>query len=197
MKKFALITVTLLGLILTSRPLVQAADNFKLDPAHTSVIFGVSHLGFSYTYGRFNEVAGSYTLDKENPGASQFQLAINANSIDTGNAKRDEHLRGPDFFNVKQFPAITFQSTKVETKENEAGETVYEVTGDLTMHGVTRSVPLSLRMLKEGPGMEGKTRTGFLCEKHIMRTEFGMTNMIPAVGDEVAVTISFEGVKEE
>lgn len=196
MKKTILYMVTLLGLVLVNQPLTYSADSFKMDPAHTSLIFGVSHMGFSYTYGRFNEVVGTYTLDKENPAASQFQLSINADSIDTGNAKRDEHLRGPDFFNVKQFPAITFQSTKVETTENEAGETVYEVTGDMTMHGVTRSIPLSLRLLKEGPGMDGKTVTGFLCEKHIMRTEFGMTNMIPGIGDEVAVTISFEGVKQ-
>lgn len=196
MKKIVLHATALLGLLLVSQPVAQSADTFRLDPAHTSVIFGVSHLGFSYVYGRFNEVVGSYTLDKANPAASQFQFSLNASSIDTNDAKRDEHLRGPDFFNVKQFPAITFQSTQVTVQQNETGETVYEVTGDLTIHGVTRSIPLSLRLLKEGPGMEGDTRTGFLCEKHIMRTEFGMTNMVPAIGDEVAVTISFEGVKE-
>ncbi|TWU30237.1 YceI family protein [Bythopirellula polymerisocia] len=196
MNKIALHAVTLLGLAFFSLPVAHSADNFTLEPSHTSVIFGVSHLGFSYTYGRFNEVAGSYALDKENPAASQFQFSINASSIDTNDAKRDEHLRGPDFFNVKQFPAITFQSTEVATQQNEAGETVYEVTGDLTIHGVTRKVILPLRLLKEGQGMQGDTRTGFLCEKHIMRTEFGMTNMVPAIGDEVAVTISFEGVKQ-
>ncbi len=196
MKALFLHSIVLVCLILASSPIAHAADNYKLDPAHTSVIFGVSHMGFSYTYGRFNEVAGNYILDQENPANSQFQLTINAGSIDTGNEKRDEHLRGPDFFNVKQFPLITFQSKQVSASKNEAGETVYEVTGDLTIHGVTRSVPISLRLLKTGEGMQGETRTGFLCEKHLMRTEYGMTNMVPAVGDEIAVTISFEGVKE-
>ena len=134
-------------------------------------------------------------IGKTRPPAS-FNSRINVGSIDTNNAKRDEHLRGPDFFNANQFPAITFQSTAVSAAPNEAGETVYEVTGDLTMHGVTRPVTLALRLLKEGQGREGEDRNGFLCEKHLNRSEFGMTNMVPAIGDEVAVTISFEGVKQ-
>ena len=196
MNRIVFRATTLLGLAMSVQQFAFSADNFRLDPTHTSVIFGVNHLGFSYTYGRFNEVAGSYTLDKDNPAASKFQFSINPASIDTNDAKRDGHLRGPDFFNVKQFPELTFQSTEVTTQQNEAGETVYDVTGNLTIHGVTRQVTLPLRLLKEGQGMQGDTRTGFLCEKHLMRTDFGMTNMVPAIGDEVAVTISFEGVKE-
>jgi len=173
-----------------------AAENYTVDGSHTSVIFGVSHLGYSFTYGRFNKVEGSYVLDRENPANSKFQMVIDANSIDTNDAKRDEHLRSADFFNVKQFPVISFQSTKVRVENNQQEETVYQVTGDLTIHGVTRNVTLPLKKLGEGEGPGGKFRTGFLCETRIQRSEFGMTNMIPMVGDDVAITISFEGIRQ-
>lgn len=172
-----------------------SADTFVIDSAHTSVVFGVSHMGFSYTYGRFNEVNGSYVLDGENPAASQFQLTINAASVDTNNQKRDDHLRSPDFFNVKQFPAITFQSTGVAVEQTEKGP-MFNITGNLSIHGVTREVTLPVQKLGEGPGMGGEVRSGFLCQSTLKRSEFGMTNMIPGVGDEVAITVSFEGVRQ-
>ena len=196
MKSFAMHAVVLLALAIGSHPLALRADNYALDASHTSVIFGISHLGFSYTYGRFNKVAGSYVLDEVDPAGSSFQFTIDAASIDTNDAKRDEHLRKPDFFNTNEFPEITFKSTEVALKKNDKGESVYEVTGDMTMHGVTRKVTLPLRLLKIGPGMDGKKHSGFLCETRILRSEFGMTNMVPHIGDDVAVTISFEGVAE-
>ncbi|HEX6964063.1 MAG TPA: YceI family protein [Lacipirellula sp.] len=185
----------LIGLSLVT-PRGWAADEFAVDNSHTSVIFGVSHLGYSFTYGRFNKVSGAFTLDPAGPEASTFQLAIDASSIDTNDAKRDEHLRGPDFFDAGQFPAITFKSTKVEGKRTDAGMTLL-VTGDLTMHGVTKPVTLELQKLGEGPGPGGGFRTGFNCQAKLKRSDFGMTNMIPSVGDEVAITISFEGVRKD
>ena len=175
---------------------ILAADSYKIEGSHTSIIFGVSHLGFSYTYGMFKNSQGSYSLDTGNPAASSFELAIDVNSIDTNDAKRDEHLKNADFFNVKQFPAITFKSTSVSAEKDSSDNTIYQVTGDLTMHGTTKSITLPLQLLKEGPGMGGKNRTGFLCETRLKRSDFGMTNMVPAIGDEVAITISFEGVQQ-
>lgn len=197
MRTFAIHAVTLLSLVLASQPLAVQAETFTVDAAHTSVIFGISHMGFSYTYGRFNKVAGSYVLDEANPAASSFQLTIDASSIDTNDAKRDEHLRGADFLSTNEFPTITFQSTGVTAEKNDKDETVLQVKGDLTMHGVKREVTLPLRLLKVGMSpMDNKKHSGFLCETRLLRSEFGMTNMIPGVGDEVAVTISFEGVAE-
>lgn len=196
MRTFVTHAVVLLALAQGSQPLAVRADNYAIDVSHTSAIFGISHMGFSYTYGRFNKVAGNYVLDEANPAASSFQMTIQTASIDTNDAKRDDHLRGPDFFNAKEFPEITFQSTGVAAEKNDKGETIYQVTGDLTIHGVTRQVTMPLKLLKVGPGMEGEMRSGFLCETRLARSEFGMTNMIPAVGDDVAVTISFEGVKQ-
>jgi polyisoprenoid-binding protein YceI len=200
MKSVLTSAVVLLALAVGSQPFAFAADNYALDTAHTSVIFGISHMGFSYTYGRFNKVDGKYMLDEANPAASNFELTIDAGSIDTNDPKRDGHLKSADFLNAGEFPLITFKSTEVKVKQADASaaatdttQTVYEVTGDLTMHGVTRPVTLPLILLKVGPGMDGKKRSGFLCEARLLRSEFGMTNMIPAVGDDVAVTISFEG----
>ena len=173
-----------------------SADTYVIEGAHTSVIFGVNHLGFSHIFGRFNQVSGGYVLDGENPGASQFQLAIDAASVDTNNQKRDDHLRSPDFFNVKQFPVISFQSTGVTVEETEKGA-VYNIEGNLTIHGETRQVTLPAQKLGEGNGPGGDFRSGFLCQTSIKRSEFGMTNMIPGVGDEIAITVSFEGVRQD
>lgn len=193
MKSVLTTAVCVLSLVAGASPTALAADNYVVDPSHTSVIFGISHLGFSYTYGRFSKVAGKYTLDEANPAGSSFEMTLETASVDTGDAKRDEHLRKADFFNATEFPLITFKSTEVSAEKNDKGETVYQVKGDLAMHGVTRPVTLPLRLLKVGPGMDGKKRSGFLCETRLLRSEFGMTNMVPHIGDDVAVTISFEG----
>ena len=174
---------------------VYSAETYVIDGAHTSIIFGVSHFGYSYTYGRFNKVSGGYVLDRENPAASKFQLSIDAASLDTNNPKRDQHLKSPDFFNVKQFPNISFQSTGVTIEQSKKGP-IYNVTGDLTIHGVTRQVTLPLQKLGEGNGPGGKFRTGFHCETSFNRSDFGMTNMIQMIGDEVAITVSFEGIRQ-
>ncbi len=107
------------------------AQQYELDGAHTSIGFHISHLGLSYTYGRFTDFSGQFSIDTADPSKSSFSLTIQVASVDTANKKRDDHLRSPDFFNAKQFPTITFKSTSV--KRVEGG---LEVTGDFTLHGV-------------------------------------------------------------
>ena len=138
------------------------AAQYDLDKSHTSILFGISHLGYSYTYGRFNEAEGKFTWDNANPAASQFQFLIKVASIDSNDPKRDDHLRNADFFNASQFPHITFQSTSVRpaTSNNVAGN-MYDVTGNFTMHGKTKQITLPMKKLGEGPGPYGKYRTGF------------------------------------
>ena len=177
-------------------PNASSAETFTIDNSHTSVIFGISHLGYSYTYGRFNRVKGGFVLDRENPAASQFQLSIDAASIDTNDQKRDEHLRSPDFFNVKQFPVISFQSTGITVEKTSEGE-FYNIAGKLTIHGVTRDVTLRTQKLGEGKGPYGAYRCGFIYQSKINRSDFGMTNMVPMIGDEVAITVSFEGIRQD
>jgi polyisoprenoid-binding protein YceI len=176
---------------------VGAAETYAVDPAHTSVVFSVGHTGLSYTYGVFRQAGGSYILDKTNPANCRFEFAIQTDSIDTNHAERDKHLRDEDFLNTKQFPTITFESTSCALANAPAGSIVYNVTGNLTIHGVTRQVTLPLRMLGEGKGPFGDDRTGFLCQVELKRSDYGMRNLLEMVGDAVGITISFEGTLRE
>jgi polyisoprenoid-binding protein YceI len=168
------------------------ADDYAVEPSHSGVSFQISHMGISYTQGRFNDLSGNFTIDTADPGRSSFALTIKTESVDTNNSKRDDHLRSPDFFNAKQFPAITFASTSV--KPIEGG---YDVTGDLTLHGETRPVTFTLKGGKTAEFPPKVVRTGFWTSQIVLkRSDFGVGKPNPGLGDEVYVSISFEGVKK-
>lgn len=174
------------------RPLsLLVGDKYELDNAHTSLVFAVSHFGLSYTYGRFNECAGSFSVSEGNPTDAGFTFLIKSESIDTNNPERDEHLRGPDFFDTQQFPKIEFVTTGVVKVDD-----IYQVTGDFTMLGQTRSVMMPIRMVGMGKGPFGKHRAGFFTKFTIKRSEFGMSKMLGQVGDNISITFSFEGVRQ-
>ena len=162
-------------------------------------MFSVAHSGLSYVYGFFRESSGTYMLDKTTPANSRFRLAVKAASLDTNDAKRDDHLRSPDFFSVQQFPDITFETTQCAVTTTQDGGVLYQLTGDLTIHGQTRKINVPLRMLGEGPGPYNDHRTGFLCQIELKRSDFGMSNLIEKnlVGDAVGITVSFEGKLQE
>ena len=168
-----------------------AADSYQLDPMHSSVAFKIQHVGISWVQGRFDDVSGACTIDKDDPAKSSFEMAIKTASVDTNVAQRDEHLRSPDFFDAKQFPAITFKSTAVKKADDG-----YAVTGDFTLHGVTKSITLTLVGGKEAEFPKGTQRIGFITELKLKRSDYGMDKMIPAVGDEVRIFISVEVVKK-
>jgi polyisoprenoid-binding protein YceI len=153
------------------------------------VTFKISHLGLSWTHGRFNEVSGQFTIDSADPARSSFELSMRPESVDTGNLKRDEHLRGPDFFNVKHFRVLSFTSKSVRPIQGG-----FEVTGDFTLHGTTRSITFPLLGGRTAEFPPGVKRTGYSTEFKLKRSDFGMDKMIGAVGDEIDVAISFEGV---
>jgi polyisoprenoid-binding protein YceI len=178
-----------LALALVGAAAAPAADTFVIDPAHTSVSFKISHMGLSNIHGRFDDVAGQFTIDKDNPARSSFSLTAKIDSIDTNNKKRDEHLRSPDFFNAKQYPLLTFKSTAV--KRIRGG---YEVTGDLTLHGVTKPITFVLAGGKEAEFPMGMRRTGFTTDLTLKRSAFGMDKFLQMLGDEVQVSIGFQGV---
>ena len=185
--KMALATSLFLGLGIHAH-----ADDYAIDASHSGISFQISHLGLSYVQGRFNEFSGNFTIDSSDPAKSSFALSIKTESIDTNNAGRDKHLRSPDFFNAKQFPAITFTSTAV--KAIEGG---YEVTGDLTLHGETKPVTFSLKGGKTAQFPPGVQRTGFSTSQLIVkRNDFGVGKPMPVLGDDVFVSISFEGTKK-
>ena len=169
---------------------VQAADTFKIDPVHSSVVFSVTHFGTNF-YGRFNDVKGTVVFDQADPSKSSVDLTIPVESVDTKNEKRDQHLKNADFFNAKQFPVMTFKSTKVEG----SGDT-YKVTGDLTLHGVTKPLTLEIKKGGEAKGMEGEIRGGGETKFAIKRSDYGMNFMQGPLGDEINIVVSLEGVKQ-
>lgn len=174
-----------------------AAEQYVIDPAHMSIVFSCGHGTLSYTYGMFRKAQGDYILDKSNPANSRFRLTIDTNSLDTNHAERDTHLKSPDFFSAREFPTITFVSTGCTQSNTPQGGVVYNVTGNLTMHGVTRAIVVPLQMIGEGKGVAGTDqRTGFYTHIELKRSDYGMSNLLnpPIVGDAVGVTISFEGV---
>jgi polyisoprenoid-binding protein YceI len=189
--------VALLGCLFSTQSITVAAEAYVVDPVHTSVVFSVSHAQLSYTYGFFRKASGQYILDETNPANCRFRFAIDVNSLDTNHAERDNHLRSADFFNTQQFPEITFDSTNCKLATTRDGSIVYEVTGKLTVHGMTRQITIPLRMLGKGQGPYKDQRTGFLCQTELKRSEFGMSKLLELVGDAVGVTISFEGVLQQ
>jgi polyisoprenoid-binding protein YceI len=171
---------------------VVKADDYTIDAVHSGVSFQISHVGLAYIHGRFDDFSGNFTIDTSDPTKSAFSLSIKSESVDTNNSKRDDHLRSPDFFNVKQFPTISFTSTSV--KPIDGG---YEVTGDLTIHGATKPVTFSLKGGASAEFPKGVSRTGFSTSQIVVkRSDFGVGKPMPVLGDEVYVSISFEGTKK-
>jgi len=169
------------------------AETFKVDAVHSSAVFSVEHLGVSTFYGRFNAMSGSFTIDTANPENSSIRVEIAAESIDTNAAGRDRDLKGPDFFDAKQFPTLSFTSTKIV----KAGVDRWTVTGEFTMHGVTNALTCEVRIVGFGKtpmGYRGGLSTTFT----IKRSDFGMTKYLKEgmLGDEVTVMLGIEGVKQ-
>jgi polyisoprenoid-binding protein YceI len=180
------------ALLLSGAGTVRAADDFTIDPVHSSVSFKISHLGLSWIAGRFDKFSGNFTIDPEDAGRCSFNMAINADSIDTNNTKRNDHLRSPDFFNVKQFPEITFKSTAVK-----AAKDGYEVTGEFTMHGVSKPLTFTLSGGRRAEFPRGVQRTGFSTDLTLKKSDFGIgEKFAQLLGDEVLISVGFEGTKK-
>jgi polyisoprenoid-binding protein YceI len=172
-----------------------AAESYKVDPVHSSAIFRIKHANTSYFAGRFNAPDGSFVLDEADPSKSSFNIVLSVDKVDTANEKRDAHLKSPDFFDVAKYPTITFKSTKVA----KAGKDKFKVTGDLTMHGVTKPVVLDVTSpSKTIKDPWGNTKRGAKATTVLKRRDFGlkwdnrMQDGNAVVGDEVTVTLNLE-----
>jgi polyisoprenoid-binding protein YceI len=165
------------------------ADTYKIDPEHGTVLYRISHFNVGNAYGRFNKPTGSVMVDGGNPTAFEFE--VKTDNVDTANPKRDAHLKSPDFFDAKQFPTITFKSTAVKS----AGEK-FEVTGDLNLHGVSKSITVPVTKTGEGDTKMMGYRTGWQAEYDLKRSDYGINGLQGAVGDDVHLVISFEAVKQ-
>jgi polyisoprenoid-binding protein YceI len=174
-----------------SAAVAAPADEYVYDAVHSSVSFKARHLDISWIHGRFNDVSGKFSIDRTDASKSSFQLTIKADSVDTANPARDEHLRQPDYFDTKQFPTIEFRSKKV--KAIEGG---FEVTGDFTMHGTTKEITIRLMGGKEIES-RGVRRVGFSTELRLKRSDYNFdSSAIGPIGDEAIVIIDCEGMSK-
>lgn len=171
---------------------VAFADSYTIDSTHTFPSFEINHLGFSTQRGRFNKTTGKITLDVAKKTGS-VEVTIDATSLSTGLDKLEEHLRGDGFFNVAKFPTITFKSNKLNFKEN----TLVSVDGDFTLHGVTKPLSLKVNNFKCGVHpIYKKDVCGADASATIKRSDFGISQFLPAVGDEVKLLIQVEAAKD-
>lgn len=174
---------------------VSYAATWDIDPAHTKAQFAVRHLMVSTVRGSFPKVSGTIQLDEQDFTKSTIQAALDANSLDTGVEKRDQHLKSPDFFDVAKHPTLTFTSKKIQ----KVGDGQYDVTGDLTMHDVTKEVMLKVEgQPKPFRDPNGMMRIGGMATTKINRKDFGLTwNQAletggVLIGDDVTITIDVE-----
>ena len=190
MKK-SIITAVFLGCLVAHSTI--AAETFQVDPNHSFVLFKVSHLGAGYVYGRFTDgVSGTISTDPAAPDKSEVALEVKTNTLDTGLAQRDKDIKSPDFLNAKQFPLITFKSTSVQKVSDQQ----YAVTGDLTFHGVTKPVTVQANITGQGKGAKGEMRTGAEVHFVVKRSEYDVKYGLPALGDDVQMTVAVEGVRK-
>ena len=185
--------ISIAALLFSTVPLMShAAESYTIDPSHTYPHFSVSHLGFSTMQGRFEKSSGKVTLDRAAKKGT-VEISIEATSISTGWAKRDEHLRGPDFFNAAEFPTISYKSSAVKFQGNNPSS----VEGTLTLLGVSKPVTLSIDAFKCGTNpMNQKELCGADVSTVIKRSDFGMKYALPNVGDDIKLVFEVEAYKD-
>lgn len=188
MKKSLLVLAAVLA------PSVAQAATFEIDPDHAFAVFRAKHLGIGVTYGRFDDVRGSFELNDGNPSASSVKIEIDPASVNSGVAKRDGHLKGPDFLHSKQFREFSFVSRKVKR----LGKDRYEVEGTLTLRGVEKPLTVVVESTGEGKDPWGGYRAGFQTAFDLKRSEFGMTYGLSnnLVGDTIHIEFAVEGIRK-
>lgn len=194
MKKQFVITLVLAFAALSA----FAADTYVVDKVHSEAKFEIRHM-MSKVSGKFDDFAATVNIDPANPSASNVSFSMKAASVNTGNPGRDKDLRSDSFFDVDKTPEITFKSTAIKAT---AKKDVYDVTGDLTMHGVTKRITLPVEALGFGKDPWGNMRTGFAVKTTLNRKDYGI-NWNKALdgggfllGDDVDVTLNLEAVKQ-
>jgi polyisoprenoid-binding protein YceI len=196
MNKFALLGfgLALLGALAIPRPVAAETAEWALDGSHSRIGFSVSHMVVSSVSGRFKQFSGKIELDDADPTKSHVDISIKTESIDTDEAKRDEHLRSPDFFDAKKFPTLSFKSTKIA----KAGGKKYKLSGDLTIHGITKAVTLDAELSEAVKSPWGKMVRSVKLGGKVKRGDFGLkwNKTLDAggvvVGEDVTLDIQVE-----
>ncbi|EHZ6075160.1 YceI family protein [Salmonella enterica] len=187
-----LLGFTLASLLFTTGSTVAAEYKIDKEGQHAFVNFRIQHLGYSWLYGTFKDFDGTFTFDEKNPSADKVNVTINTNSVDTNHAERDKHLRSAEFLNVAKFPQATFTSTSVKKEGDEL-----DITGNLTLNGVTKPVTLEAKLMGQGDDPWGGKRAGFEAEGKIKLKDFNMTTDLGPASQEVELIISVEGVQQK
>ena len=170
-------------------------STWQIDPAHSLLEFSVRHMMVATVKGRFSQLRGTIIDTADDPALSSVEVVVDAASISTGDVDRDGHLRSADFFDVEQYPTITFTSRRIQGSRDE-----FTLTGDLTMHGVTREVTLDVTLNGVGTNPYGKTIAGFSAETKINRKDWGLNWNVGLeaggvlVSDQLKISIELEAV---
>ncbi len=164
---------------------------YKIDSDHSNVGFEVNHMGISLTVGRFDKLAGDIQFIPS--GDSKVSVEIDVGSVNTKIEQRDRHLRSDAFFNAASFPKMTFASTKITY---DAAGNPTTIVGDLTLHGISKPVTLTVVPVGTGADQTGATRAGFKATATLKRSEYGMKEMLALIGDDIAITLNIEAVKQ-
>lgn len=183
-----------------------AAETFRVDPLHSSFVFSANHIGYTNVFGLFREWGGEFVFDPRAPEKTKVKIEVKTASLDTNDGRlqaqggvrgRNEHLRSADFFNVKEFPTMTFESTKVE----KTGEKTGKLHGNVTLLGVTKPAVFDITVNKvaphPSPAAKGAMGAGFTITGKIKRSDWGMKFGVPAVGDEVTLYIGVEAQEKK
>jgi polyisoprenoid-binding protein YceI len=187
-----LIGSSITAALLAAFTLPAAAAEYIIDPAHSFIEFKTGHLGFSWLSGRFNTIEGTMNFDPSaGPEAQGIELIIDPSSIDTNHAERDKHLRSSDFLDVDSFPEAGFISTNYDGDEN--GGTL---TGDLTLHGVTKSISFEIQKIGEGDDPWGGYRAGFEGQFDLLRSDFDMGYNLGPAAEVINIGLYIEAIKK-
>ncbi len=170
------------------------ADSYVIDNAgaHSTIQFKISHLGYSWLWGRFNRLEGSFNYDPKNLSASKVKVSVDANSVDTNHAELDKHLRGGDFLEAKKYPKITFVSTQYTQLENGVGK----LKGKLTFHGVTKKVELNTKYVGAGNDPWGGYRLGIEGQTRIKLADYNVKKNLGPASAELELFITLEGIRQ-
>ena len=180
------------ALVLLGLPLF-AADTYEIDPVHSEVSFKVRHLGISKVSGRFTKLQGTILVDELDLSKSSVDVTIEAASINTDSEGRDKHLKSADFFDVEKIPTLTFKSVAVK----EVAKGKLEVTGDFTMHGVTKRIVIPITNLGTAKSPFNDVRAGFEGALTLNRGDYGIKTFPGVIGEQVEITLGIEAVKVE
>lgn len=193
MRKLLPTTVAALAMGLTAASAQAELEQYEIDTAHSFVQFKISHLGFGWLHGSFNDFDGSFAYDPENPENSEVDVTIDTASIDSNHSERDRHLRNEDFLNVSEYPEARFVTTGYESTGDGQGT----LEGELTLHGTTRPITIAVTELGSGEDPWGAYRRGFEGSVELQRADFGIDYDLGEQAETVELMFSLEGVRQD